>query len=65
VVVVPVVERKPENEIADFFEYELSPYSMSLFKVGVIRTAKKSKLKSYILNKVQPTKRTSQFCQNC
>jgi hypothetical protein len=47
VVVVPVVERKPENEIVDFFEYE------------------KSKLKSCNLNKVQPTKRTSQFGQNC
>ena len=29
---------------------------MSLFKDGVMRTANKSKLESYILNKVQPTK---------
>lgn len=53
---VVVIERKPENEIADYFFYELSPYPMSLFKDGVLRTAQKSKLKSYILDKVEMTK---------
>ena len=52
---VVVVERQPENEIADYFHYELSPYPMSLFKDGVMRTAQKSKLKSHILDKVKAT----------
>ena len=50
---VVVGEGKPESEIADYFHYELSP--LSLFKDGVMRTAQKSKLKTYILNKAQPT----------
>ena len=43
-----VVDRMPENEIEDYF-YELSTYSMSLFKVGTMRTATKAKLKNFLL----------------
>ena len=53
---VVVVKRKPENEIADYFYYELSPYPTSLFKDGVIQTWQKSNLKSYILDKTANTK---------
>ena len=54
---VVVVERKPENEITDYFRYELSPYPTSLFKDGMMRTAQKSKLKSYLLKDVSTTER--------
>ena len=49
---VVVVERKPEDEIADYFKYELSPYPMSLFKDGIMRSAQKAKLKSFLLQDV-------------
>ena len=51
---VVVVERKPENEVENYFHFELSPYPTSLFKGGVMRSAQKSKLKSFILNNVSP-----------
>ena len=44
-----MVERKPEKEIEKYFEDELSPYPMSLFKHECMRPAKKSKLKSSLL----------------
>lgn len=40
-----ILERKPEREIVDYFNYELTPYPMLLFKDGVMRPAKKAKLK--------------------
>ena len=40
-----MVERKPEEEIEKYFEYELNPYPMSLFKHGCMH----SKLKSFLL----------------
>ena len=46
---VVMVERKPDEEITNYFEYELCPYPMSLFKDGVMRSSQKSKLKSYLL----------------
>ena len=51
---IVLVERKPEKEIADYFNYELSPYPMSLFKDGVMRTAQKSKMKHFLLDGVSP-----------
>lgn len=51
---IVLVERKPEKEIVDYFNYELSPYPMSLFKDGVMRTAQKSKLKQFLLDGVSP-----------
>ena len=50
-----MVEKKPENEIVDYFNYELSPYPMSLFKEGIMRSAQKSKLKQFLLKTVNPT----------
>ena len=50
-----VVERKPENEIVNYFNYELSPYPMSLSKVGIMRSSQKSKLKSFLLKEITIT----------
>ena len=36
-----VIERKTENKIKEYFNDELCPYPMSLFKDGVMRSAKK------------------------
>ena len=51
---ITVVERQPDKDINSFFEYELSPYPMSLFKEGFMRTATKHKLKDFLLAKVSP-----------
>ena len=55
------VERKSENEIADYFNYELTPYPMSIFKNGKMCSTKKSALKTFLLKNVKeadPTKST-------
>ena len=49
-----LVEKKPEKEIVDYFRYELSPYPMSLFKDGVMRSGQKSSLKQFLLKNVNP-----------
>ena len=49
---IVLVERKPENEIVDHFRYEMAPYPMALFKDGIMRTAKKSKLKQLLMKSV-------------
>ena len=49
---IVLIERKPEQEITEYFNYELSPYPMSLFKDGLMRTAGKSALKPYLKNGV-------------
>ena len=49
---IVLVERKPENEIVDHFRYEMAPYPMALFKDGIMRTAKKSKLKQLLMESV-------------
>ena len=36
---ITVVERQPETEICSFFEYELAPYPMSLFKESTLRSS--------------------------
>ena len=43
------MESKPENEIADHFRYKMAPYPMALFKDGIMCTAKKSKLKQFLM----------------
>ena len=56
-----VVERKPKNEIANCFNYELTPYPMSLFQDGKMCSAKKSALKTFLLKNVKeadPTEST-------
>ena len=56
-----VVERKSENEIADYFNYELTPYAMSIFKDGKMCSTKKSALKIFLLKNVKeadPTEST-------
>ena len=50
-----VVETKPENEIANYFNYELTPYPMSLFKDGKMCSTKKSALKTLLLKNVKET----------
>ena len=52
---VIVVERKPENEIVNYFNYELSPYPMSLFKHGIMRSSQKSTLKYFLLKEITIT----------
>ena len=47
-----VVERKPENETANYFIYELTHYPMSLFKDGKMCSTKKSALKIFLLKNV-------------
>ena len=49
---IVLVERKPENEIVDHFRYKMAPYPMALFKDGIMRTAKKSKLKQLLMESV-------------
>ena len=41
-------------EITSYFEYELAPYPMTLFKNGQMRPAIKSKLKDFLLTNVSP-----------
>ena len=57
-----VVERKPENEIANYFNYELTPYPMTLFQDGGnMCSSKKSALKTFLLKNVKeadPTEST-------
>ena len=53
-----VVERKLENEIANYFNYELTPYPMSLFKDGKMCSTKKSALKTFLLKNVKEADRT-------
>ena len=56
-----VVERKSENEIADYFNYESTPYPMSIFKNGKMCSTKKSALKTFLLKNVKeadPTEST-------
>ena len=52
---IVLVERKPEDEIVNYFKYELSPYPMALFKEGIMRSAQKSKLKQFLIESVNPT----------
>ena len=44
-----VIERKLENEITNYVNYELTPYPMSLFKDGKICPTWRSELKSHLL----------------
>ena len=56
-----VVERKPENKIANSFSYESTPYPMSLFKDGKMCSTKKPALKTFLLKNVKeadPTEST-------
>lgn len=48
-----IIQTKPDDEIADYFGYELSPYPMSLFKDGIMRDPAKSTLKTHLLQGVQ------------
>ena len=41
-----------ENDVAPYFEYELSPYPASLFKNGVMRDTTKSKLRNRKISKM-------------
>ena len=50
-----VVERKPENEIANYFNYELTPYPMSLFKDRKMCSTKKSALLLKNVKETDPT----------
>ena len=46
---------KPEEEIENYFLYELTPYPTSVFKGGVLREAKtKSTLKKHLLTGIKP-----------
>ena len=49
---IVLVERKRQNETVDHFRYEMAPYPMALFKDGIMRTAKKSKLKQLLMENV-------------
>ena len=51
-VVVLVVR---ENDIASYFFYELLPNPTSLFKNGIMRDPKKSKLREYLTKNVNQT----------
>ena len=41
-----------EKNIASYFSYELSPYATSLFKDGIMRDPKISKLRGYLKKNV-------------
>ena len=51
---VVAIDRRPENEIEDYIYYELSPYPMSLFKSGIMRSASKAQLKALLLKGTLP-----------
>ena len=52
-----VAKRKPEEEMENYFSYEVTPYPTSLFKDGTMRTPKnKSKLKNYLSENVMTSK---------
>ena len=53
---IVVVDRMPESKIEGYFSYELSPYPISLFKDGAMRTATKANLKNFLLKNVSPSK---------
>ena len=56
---VVLVDWKPDTEIEDYFYYELTPYPLSLFKGGVMRTGKnKPSLNNFLLEGVRPSERT-------
>ena len=50
-----VVERKLENEIANYCNYELTPYPMLLLKDGKMSPTKKYALKTFLLKNVKET----------
>ena len=50
-----VIERKSANEIANYFNYELTPYPMSLFNDEKMCSTKKSTLKTSLLKNVKET----------
>ena len=50
-----VIERKLENEIEKYFNYEFCPYPMLVVKDDVARSAKKSALKNFLQNGVTKT----------
>ena len=52
---IVAVERMPENKIDDYFSYELSPYPMSLFNGGIMRSGTKANLKAFLLKEVPPS----------
>ena len=52
---ITVVEREPESKISSFFEHELAPYPLSMFKDGLMRPATKNKLKELLLHEVPPS----------
>lgn len=47
-----MIERKPDEEIDKYVEYELSSFPMSLFVDGCMRSSQKAKLKSFLLKDV-------------
>ena len=52
---IVVIERKLENEIEKYFNYEFCPYPMLVVKDDVARSAKKSALKNFLQNGVTKT----------
>ena len=44
-----------ENDMAAYFFYDLLPYPTSLFKNGIMRDPKKSKLREYLTKNVNQT----------
>ena len=52
---ITVIERQPQIDIKSYFEYELTPFPMSMFKDGLMRTAAKHKLKDFLLTNVSPS----------
>ena len=50
-----VIERKPETLMNKYFEYDLTPYPISLFKNGLMRLSlSKSLLKDHVLKPCAP-----------
>ena len=49
---IVIVERKPENKIINYFNYELSPYPMSSFKDGMMPSSQMSKPKTFLLKDI-------------
>ena len=58
---ISLVERLPEYEISSYFEYEMTPYPMSLFKDGSLRISTKSKLRAHLLSDITPCERNEQL----
>ena len=52
---IVVIEREPENKIEEYLDYDSCQYPMSLFKDGVLRSAKMLAFKNFLQKSLATT----------